>query len=168
MDLTLAIVLLVGLSLLTANLPFLVERPYLVVPWPAAGGRFSGGPLRWLESLLFFAVLLILAWVTWTWIGRSIAGSLGLIVRVVVMGLLFGVVLAYPGWQSQKAGVKPFFLRLCEVLVFYSLIGLLAFAFEASMGNVFQQNWEFYVITLSLFLVMAYPGYVYRYLLHRR
>ena len=168
MDLTLAIVLLVGLSLVTANLPFLVERSYLVVPWAAPGGRFPNGPLRWLESLLFFADLAAFAWITWVWIGRSIAGPLGLILRVVVMSVLFGAVLAYPGRRMHKSGVKPFLLRLCEVLVFYCLIGLLAFAFEASMGNVFQQNWEFYVITLSLFLVMAYPGYVYRYLLRRR
>jgi hypothetical protein len=167
MDLTLAIVLLVGLSLITANLPFFVERSYLVVPWSAPGGRFAKGPFRWLESFLFFAVLLVLSWVTWFWIGTSIAGPLGLTLRVVVMGVLFGVVLAYPGWQSHKASAKSFLLRLCEVLVFYCLIGLLAFAFEASMGNAFQQGWEFYVITLSLFLVMAYPGYVYRYLLRR-
>ncbi|HBT33141.1 MAG TPA: DUF2818 domain-containing protein [Pusillimonas sp.] len=168
MDITLAIVLLVGLSLVTANLPFLVERSYLVVPWSAPGGRFPGGPLRWLESLLFFAVLVVLGWITWRWIGQSIAGPFGLVLRVVVMGLLFGAVLAYPGVRAHKTGFKPFLLRMCEVFVFYCLIGLLAFAFEASMGNVFQQTWEFYVITLSLFLVMAYPGYVYRYLLRRR
>lgn len=168
MDLTLAIVLLVGLSLVTANLPFLVDRAYLVVPWSAPGGRYQKGPLRWLESFVFFAILVILAWATWAWVGQSIAGPAGLVLRVVVMGLLFSVVLAYPGWRSRKINAKPFLLRFCEVMVFYCLVGLLAFAFEASMGNVFQQRWEFYVITLSLFLVMAYPGYVYRYLLRRR
>jgi hypothetical protein len=35
------------------------------------------------------------------------------------------------------------------------------------IGNVFTQRWEFYAITLSLFVVMAFPGFVFRYLLRR-
>ena len=43
----------------------------------------------------------------------------------------------------------------------------LGFAFESTLGNRFSQTWEFYAITLSLFLVLAYPGFVYRYLFKR-
>jgi hypothetical protein len=71
----------------------------------------------------------------------------------------------------QRHGVvsaKPFWLRLLEMLVFYVLIGMLGFSFEARLGNRFVQHWEFYAITLSLYLVLAYPGFVYRYLLHKR
>ena len=67
----------------------------------------------------------------------------------------------------KRAGVhapKPFWLRLCEVLVWYAVVGLLGFAFEAQLGNRFAQAWEFYAITFSLFLVLGYPGFVYRYL----
>ena len=30
-----------------------------------------------------------------------------------------------------------------------------------------DRTWEFYAITLSLYLVLAYPGFVYRYLFKR-
>lgn len=165
MDMTLAIVLLIAVSLGTANLPFVVQRPYLVVPWAAPGGQCPGGPLRWLESFVFFAVLLALGYLAWAWVGKGFASPLGLVLRIVMMAFLFALVLAYPGWNLASKASKSFLLRLTEVLMFYFLAGLLAFALEASMGNVFVQRWEFFVITLSLFLVMGYPGYVYRYML---
>lgn len=63
---------------------------------------------------------------------------------------------------------KPFWLRLIELLVFYLIVGALGFAFESTLGNRFSQGWEFYAIALCLFLVMAYPGFVIRYLFKRR
>lgn len=70
---------------------------------------------------------------------------------------------------SWKQGVvsKPLGLRLLELLVYYALVMGLGFAFEATLGNPFAQRWEFYAITFSLFLVLGYPGFVYRYLLKR-
>jgi hypothetical protein len=62
---------------------------------------------------------------------------------------------------------KAFWFRLLELLCFYFLIGLLGMAIEASLGNPFKQKWEFFAITLSLFLVLAFPGFVFRYLLKR-
>src|SRR3546814_14582932 len=38
--------------------------------------------------------------------------------------------------------------------LFRSVIAL-GFAFEAALGNPFAQGWEFYAITLSLYLVLA-------------
>jgi hypothetical protein len=35
------------------------------------------------------------------------------------------------------------------------------------IGNVFVQRWEFYATTFTLFVVMAFPGFVLRYLLKR-
>lgn len=96
--------LLVALALVCANLPFLTERVFAIVPWRQAG-----------------AVL-----------------------------------------------AKPVWLRLVELLVLYLLIGALAFAVESELGNRFEQAWEFYAITFSLFLVLGYPGFVYRYLAKRR
>ena len=62
------------------------------------------------------------------------------------------------------AGTKPFWLRLIELLVLYGVVGAVAYALESRIGNAFSQGWEFYAITACLFLVFAYPGFVFRYL----
>lgn len=103
MNQTLAVWLLIALALVTANLPFLTERVFAVLPWK----------------------------------------------------------------QGGAVAVKPFWVRLGEVLVFYLLVGALGMAFESALGNQFAQKWEFYAITLSLFLVLGYPGFVYRYMFKR-
>jgi hypothetical protein len=71
-------------------------------------------------------------------------------------------------WRKDGVpAVKPFWLRLVELLVFYLIVGVLGFAFESALGNRFTQGWQFYAIALCLFLVLAYPGFVIRYLLKR-
>ncbi|MGP1615008.1 MAG: DUF2818 family protein [Pollutimonas bauzanensis] len=83
--------------------------------------------------------------------------------------MVAALLLAYPGWRNRARAVeKSFFARLLELLAFYGLVGIAGFAFETNMGNSFAQTWEFYAVTFSLFLVLAYPGFVYRYLLRRR
>lgn len=62
----------------------------------------------------------------------------------------------HPGW------------RLLELIVLYFVVGLLAWALEARIGNVFPQTWEFYAITACMFIVLAFPGFVVRYLRKRR
>lgn len=62
---------------------------------------------------------------------------------------------------------KHFGWRLVELLVLYVVVGLIARLIEGRSGQVYPQNWEFYAITLALFLVLAYPGFVYRYLWRR-
>jgi hypothetical protein len=57
--------------------------------------------------------------------------------------------------------------RLGELLFFYALVGLLAFALEQRAGQVSPQGWEFFAITWALFMTFAFPGFVYRYLLKR-
>jgi len=59
---------------------------------------------------------------------------------------------------------KPFWLRLLELLVLYFAVGLIAWLLEERLGNAATQRWEFYVITGCLFIVLAFPGFVYRYL----
>lgn len=77
-------------------------------------------------------------------------------------------VLAVLPWRrAGRPAPKPFWLRLLEVLAGYLVVGLLGLAAESSLGNRFAQGWEFYAITLCLYLVLAYPGFVYRYLLRR-
>jgi hypothetical protein len=65
-------------------------------------------------------------------------------------------------------GAKPFVVRLGELIVLYFLVGALAWALESRIGNVFHQAWEFYAITGPMFVVLAFPGFVLRYLRKRR
>ncbi|WP_414707939.1 DUF2818 family protein [Pusillimonas sp.] len=79
------------------------------------------------------------------------------------------LLLAYPGYRNRSVSVgKPVIARLLEVLVLYVMVGTIGLAFETNIGNPFEQGWEFYAITLSLYLVLAYPGFVLRYLLRRQ
>lgn len=65
------------------------------------------------------------------------------------------------------AGGKSLGWRLLEVLLFYGVVGLLGAALEQHAGQIAPQGWEFYAITFALFLTLAFPGFVYRYLLKR-
>jgi hypothetical protein len=175
MDQSLVIWILIGLGLITANLPFLLERHFLILPWLHEGEPTRPVWQKWLLSLLFFAVLAGLAWLIKTFIGGAFfvlsdaASVLVYLMRVALAITLVGALFWVPGRLNQGHMVgKSFFARLLEVLVLYAMVGVLAFAFETSIGNPFAQTWEFYAITLSLFLVMAYPGFVYRYLMRRR
>jgi hypothetical protein len=59
---------------------------------------------------------------------------------------------------------KPVWLRLLEMVLFYFLVLGAGYFLESRIGNVFSQGWEFYAITACLFIVLAYPGFVFRYL----
>jgi hypothetical protein len=76
---------------------------------------------------------------------------------------VFGVV-SLPGGGETK----HFVVRLLEMLVLYCVLGGLAHVLESRIGNVFPQTWEFYAITGCLFIVLAFPGFVLRYLKKRR
>lgn len=111
MDSSLAAWLVVAISIAAANLPFLTERVFGLVPLkptPAGDGQRS----------------------------------------------------------SQRTKSLP--LRLLELIVLYFVVGFLARMLESRIGGVFAQNWEFYAITGCLFLVLAFPGFVFRYLRKRR
>jgi hypothetical protein len=58
--------------------------------------------------------------------------------------------------------------RLLELVLMYFATGLFARALEARQAAVHAQGWEFYAVTACLFLVLAYPGFVWRYLWKRR
>ena len=72
------------------------------------------------------------------------------------------------GGAAQAARTKHFLLRLLELIVLYFVVGVLAYALESRIGNAFAQTWEFYAITGCMFVVLAFPGFVYRYLRKRR
>src|SRR6185312_5316065 len=67
--------------------------------------------------------------------------------------------------RRPAAPVKPFIDRFLEVLASDVLVGTLGNALELNLDNAFTQGWEFYAVTLALFLVLAYPGFVWRYML---
>ncbi len=58
--------------------------------------------------------------------------------------------------------------RLLELVVFYFLVGGTGLLLEKKSGDIHSQNWEFYAVTASLFLVLAFPGFVYRYLWRKK
>jgi hypothetical protein len=62
---------------------------------------------------------------------------------------------------------KPFWVRLLELITLYGVVGAVARLLEGRIGTVFPQTWEFYAITGCLFVVLAFPGFVVRYLRKR-
>lgn len=89
---------------------------------------------------------------------------------LVLLGVAF--VAANLPWMSERllfvfpapGGVKAGWLRLLEWLVLYFLVGGIALGLEQkSFGERQPQDWEFYAVTLCLFLVFALPGFIYRY-----
>ena len=89
--------------------------------------------------------------------------------------LCCGAVLANLPFLSERLfgiiaiGAKSFSFRLIEFFVGYAAIALLAVALEHELkGSVYSQGWEFYAVTVCLFTVLAFPGFVVRYLWRQR
>jgi hypothetical protein len=68
----------------------------------------------------------------------------------------------------KRLPAKGLALRLLELAVGYLLVGAVGLALEHSVGQNAPQGWEFYAVTVTLFLTLAFPGFVYRYLYQRR
>lgn len=68
----------------------------------------------------------------------------------------------------RPQGAKPLWGRLTELVLLYALVGGLALALEQRAGQIYPQGWEFYAVTGTLFLTLAFPGFVYRYLAKHR
>lgn len=87
------------------------------------------------------------------------------------MLLLAWLVLANLPWINDRAFVvfkqknnrKAGWLRFVEVVVLYFIGLFIAMALETQYtGEIYQQDWEFFVTTFCLFAVFAVPGMVYR------
>jgi len=59
---------------------------------------------------------------------------------------------------------KAFAWRLLELLTTGALTLGLGFALETSIGQRAPQGWEFFAAAGCLFLTLAFPGFVWRYL----
>ncbi len=79
-------------------------------------------------------------------------------------------------WLSERIffvarpadGHKRAWWRWLEWLVLYFVAGAITLGMEKKLnGEIYSQDWEFYAVTLCLFLVFALPGFIYRHdLLH--
>jgi hypothetical protein len=88
-----------------------------------------------------------------------------------ILLLLLAVLGANLPWFSDKflylfpiAGNKKN-LAWClgELILLFFMIGAIAkYAEYALLGQVAPQDWEFYATTACLFLVFAFPGFVYK------
>lgn len=66
-----------------------------------------------------------------------------------------------------RAPVKNLAWRVAELVVWYFIVICIGMAMERALGQNQAQGWEFYAVTAALFLTLAFPGFVYRYLVHR-
>ena len=80
------------------------------------------------------------------------------------------VIAANLPWSSDRlffilqpaSGNKGTWFRLLEWLLLYFLVGGIAMGLEQkSAGNTYNQEWEFYAVTLCLFVIFALPGFIY-------
>ena len=63
-----------------------------------------------------------------------------------------------------KVSTKSIWVNLAEWFLYFIVTGLFAYLLEKkSMGHVAPQDWEFYTITFFMFMIFAFPGFIYRY-----
>jgi len=59
---------------------------------------------------------------------------------------------------------KSFIVNMIEWFTYFALTGLFAYLLEKKvMGHVAPQDWEFYTIVFFMFMIFAFPGFIYRY-----
>ena len=58
--------------------------------------------------------------------------------------------------------------QLGELVVLYLLVGGVGLLLENRAGQIAPQGWEFYAVTAALFLTLAFPGFVWQYLMKHR
>jgi len=67
------------------------------------------------------------------------------------------------GVFSLKRG-KSGWTGIAELALLYLVAGGLGLLLEQRAGQIAPQGWEFYAVTAALFLTLAFPGFVWRYL----
>jgi len=85
--------------------------------------------------------------------------------------LVVALLLANLPWLSGRCFLilqcahKPYWMRLAEWFVLYFVVGAMGLALEQrATGSLHPQGWEFYAVTASLFMVFAFPGFIYRHI----
>jgi hypothetical protein len=69
---------------------------------------------------------------------------------------------------GPQRNAKPLTWRLAELVVLYFVVGGVGLALENHSGQIAPQGWEFYAVTGTMFVTFAFPGFVFRYLMHRQ
>jgi len=72
------------------------------------------------------------------------------------------------GVLALQGAFKPLALRFAELVLLYFVTGGIGLIFEHRAGQIAPQGWEFYAVTGALFIVLAFPGFVYRYMIKHR
>lgn len=67
----------------------------------------------------------------------------------------------------RGGAAKSLAIRLAELVFWYFVVGGLGLLLEQAAGQIYPQGWEFYAVTGALFLTLAFPGFVFRYLVRR-
>ena len=65
---------------------------------------------------------------------------------------------------GPKRAPKSMGWRLLELLLLWLLVMLVGMSLEARIGQRHAQGWEFFAVFGFLFLTLAFPGFVWRYL----
>ncbi|NLY65120.1 MAG: DUF2818 family protein [Alcaligenaceae bacterium] len=149
--------LLIVLALVTALLPFFTERAFAFVPWQQQGEPERNGWFYFLRALLGYVAVGAGCYLLSNYSHDTVLLSVAII--------LLAASLFVPGQLVKGVKFKTFTARLIEVIVFFFVVGSIGFAVEAYYTNPFQQGWEFYAISACLYVVLAYPGFVYRHLM---
>jgi len=74
------------------------------------------------------------------------------------------IFLIRPPAGFRQGADKNGWWRVLELLLLYFAVLGLARVLEARAGEIYAQNWEFYAVTVCLFVLFSFPGFVYRYL----
>jgi hypothetical protein len=98
----------------------------------------------------------------------STAWQIGLLIALAVLtaNLPFAnqrILLVGPTRSSKSLAI-----RLAELVLLYFVVGAVGLALENHAGQIAPQGWEFYAITGTMFVTLSFPGFVYRYLMHRQ
>src|SRR5690606_30165814 len=98
--------IIIGLSLITANLPFVLERPLLVLPWAQAGEAPWPAWLRWICSAAQLGLLAGTGYLTLSVVGQAffvasdlVSVALFMAKLAVITGVAWAL-LSYPGWRN--------------------------------------------------------------------
>lgn len=88
--------------------------------------------------------------------------------------LLLAVVLANLPFVNERVfsvvplgREKGLALRLLEMVVYGALVIVIGRFLEARQGQVQDQGWAFYAVLACVFMTLAFPGFVWRYLRRR-
>ncbi|HFC6258898.1 TPA: DUF2818 family protein [Neisseria meningitidis] len=89
---------------------------------------------------------------------------------LLVLALIFANV---PFLTTRLFGVaalkrKHFGHHLIELAAGFALTAVLAYILESRAGAVHDQGWEFYATVVCLYLIFAFPCFVWRYFWHTR